>query len=83
MWDLDHKPHPSGRTKGLCIIETLSVLPSVRQHAEPFARTALLLGILSGEGRYNPGPVFLARVYQVGSSWASEYFAVSTEIERT
>lgn len=40
MWDLDHKPHPSGRTKGLCIIETLSVLPSVRQHAEPFARTA-------------------------------------------
>lgn len=25
MWDLDHKPHPSGRTKGLCITETLSV----------------------------------------------------------
>lgn len=50
--------------------------------AKPFARTALLLGILSGEKRYNLGPDFLARVCQGGGSWASGYFAVSTEIER-
>lgn len=82
MWDSDHKLHPSGRTKGLCIIEMLSTLPLVRQLVGPFARIALLLGMLSEEGRCNPRPVFLARMYQVGSSWASGYFAISTEIER-
>ena len=61
MWDSDHKLHPSGRTKGLCIIEMLSAPPLVRQLVGQFARIALLLGMLSEEGRCNPRPVFLAR----------------------
>lgn len=81
MWDSDHKLHPSGRTKGLCIIKTLSAPSLVRQLVGPFARIALLLRMLSEEERCSPRPVFLARMYQVGSSWASGYFAVSTEIE--
>ena len=47
MWDSDHKLHPSGRTKGLCIIKTLSAPSLVRQLVGPFARIALLLRMLS------------------------------------
>lgn len=80
IWDLDHVSYPSGWTKEPCRSDTLFATPLVRQHAEPFARTALLLGILSE--KWNPGPAFLARVYQMESSWASGPFAVPTEMQR-
>lgn len=53
IWDLDQKSYPSIRIKGLYILETLSATALVKQHAEPFARTALLLGIMYGDERYN------------------------------
>lgn len=82
IWDLDYISYPSGWTKKLYRFETLFATPLVRQHAEPFARTALLLGILSEDEKWNPGPAFLARVYQMESSWSSGPRAIPTEIQR-